>query len=395
MSRPISVLLVSDDPDLVTEWRAAERGLDQLRLQAQSAATPREALHRARSQHPDVVLLAPQAPLEDIEEFVAELLQAAPGAVPIGVLDRRQFDSGDAESAFLVSATRAGVRDFLRRPLSTAEMTACLERLVQGGRQRGERQSQAGRVTCFIGNKGGIGKTTMAVNVACELARRHPQRVLLVDASLQLGLCAPMLDLEPRVTMYDVVAQIERLDATLLRELTVAHDCGLELLASPGDAVEAAAVEEDHLSRILAVARAAYDYVVVDTFPIVDGIAIAVFDRADEVWQVIAPTVPTVLGAERLHGVLEGVGVERARQRLVINVSVPPHSGQLSAGDIATRLDREVDVVVPFTRAAVSACNSGQPVVLGNARWSPFRRRIGEIADLIEQDHAAAAGAAR
>ena len=383
MTRPVTLLLVSDDPDLIPEWRAAEGGLADLRVLAHFADSQREALRLARGQQPDVVCLANQGTAADFEAFVGDLRDAVPAAALVGLLDRRQFDSGDAEAAFVVGAARAGLRDFVRRPLSSGELTTCLRRVTEDNGRGAQRPSRGGRITAFIGNKGGVGKTTLAVNVACELARRAPGRVLLVDAALQLGLCAVMLDLEPAVTMHDVVTQIDRLDATLLRELAVTHDCGLDLLAAPGDAVEAAAVREEHLSRMLAVARSAYDHVIVDTFPILDGIAIAAFDRADEVWHVVVPTVPTVLGAERLTGLLEGVGVERARQRIVVNTSVPSHAGQLSPRDIATRLDRDVDVVVPFCRAAVVACNSGRPVVLSVSRWNGFRRRVAELADLI------------
>lgn len=389
MSRPITLLLVSDDPDLTAEWNAAEPGLTDLRILAHFSDGERDAVRTARAHQPDIVCIAGLAGVLNFEAFVSELREAAPGAAFVGVLDRRQFDSGDDETAFVVTATRAGLRDFVRRPLSSAELTTSIRRIRDAKQPGEERAVPAGHVTVFISNKGGVGKSTLAVNVACELAQRAPGRVLLVDAALQLGLCATMLDLEPSVTMHDVVTQIDRLDTTLLRELTVAHESGLDLLAAPGDAVEAAAVREDHLSRMLAVARTAYDHVIVDTFPILDGIAIAAFDRADEVWQVVAPTVPTVLGAERLNGLLEGVGVERNRQHIVVNTSVPNHTGQLSGVDVANRLERDVEIVVPFSRAAIASCNTGRPVVMEKKRWNGFRRRIAELADQIDSRAAA------
>ncbi len=384
MSRPITILLVSNDPDLPTEWQAAEAALGSMRVITHFAENRRDAVKVATSRQPDIILLASGE--TDLGAFAAELRDAAPLAHLVGVLDRRQFESGDEESAFVVAATRAGVRDFVRRPLSSSELIGCFRRLDHGASGNGTSQpARAGRVVCFVSNKGGVGKTTLAVNVACELGRRAPGRVLLVDAALQLGLCATMLNLQPEVTVYDVVSQIDRLDGTLLRELTIPHESGIDLLAAPGDAVEAAAIDEESLSRILGVARLTYDYVIVDTFPMLDGIAIATFDRADEVWQVVAPTVPTVLGAERLLSLLEGVGVEQERQRILVNVSVPPHGGGLSARDVATRLNRQVDLVVPFCRGAVAACNTGRPIVLAERRWGGFRRSIGELATLVAE----------
>ena len=391
MPRPLTILLVSDDPDLRNEWQAAEQGLTHARVLPHFARSQREAVRAALAQQPDAICVLTDKDVQAFRGVVTELREAAPTAAVVGVLDRRHFDSGDAETAFVVSATRAGVRDFLRRPLSSNEVDACLRRVANGEQHEAAGSSKPGQVTAFTSNKGGVGKTTLAVNVACELAARGEGSVLLVDASLQLGLCATMLDLEPTVTMHDVVAQIDRLDATLLRELTVPHASGLDLLAAPGDAVEAAGVREEHISRILAVARGAYDHVIVDTFPLLDGIAIATFDRADQVWQVVAPTVPNVLGAERFNELLLGVGVERERQHIVLNTSVPKHTGQLTPQDVATRLDRDLDVVIPFTRAAVAACNTGVPVVLSAGRLHPFRRRVAELASMVATPTAAMA----
>src|SRR5207244_3924871 len=84
-----------------------------------------------------------------------------------------------------------GVQDFLRRPLSSADLGQLLDRL---GRRSMAAPAPLGKVVFFIGNKGGVGKSTVALNVACGLAVRHPDRVLLIDASLQMGVCATMLD---------------------------------------------------------------------------------------------------------------------------------------------------------------------------------------------------------
>jgi len=389
MTRPLTILLIADDPDLTAEWKAAERGLNDGRVLPHFATNHREAVRTALAQQPDVICLLTANSDEPLHAVISELREAAPATSVIGILDRRNFQSGDEETAFVVDATRAGVRDFIRRPLSSNELGACLRRASDATGHDEPSGRRTGQITAFTSNKGGVGKTTLSVNVACELAMRSPGRTLLVDASLQLGLCAPMLDLEPAVTMRDAVAQIDRLDPTLLRELTIPHSCGLDLLAAPGDAVEAADVREEHLSRILAVARTAYDHVIVDTFPILDGIAIATFDRADQVWHVIAPTVPNVLGAERLNGLLEDIGVERARQHIVLNTSVPKHTGQLTPSDVATRINRAIEVVIPFSRAAVTACNSGQPVVLTRPRLSAFRRRLSHLADLISSNQTA------
>src|SRR5205814_4235718 len=110
------------------------------------------------------------------------------------------------------------------RPLSATELRAVLDRLFS--RLPGTAAGVQGRVAAFLSNKGGVGKSVLAVNVACALALRHPDEVLLIDTSLQLGACALMLDLKPTTSIVDAVRERDRLDTTLLRHLTLNQGSG-------------------------------------------------------------------------------------------------------------------------------------------------------------------------
>src|SRR5262249_29585563 len=153
----------------------------------------------------------------------------------------------------IIELLRADVQDFLRRPLSATELRAVFDRLF--ARPAAAPSGDRGRVVSFVSNKGGVGKSTLAVNVACGLALRHPDEVLLIDTSLQIGTCAVMLDLKPSASIVDAVRERDRLDATLLRNLTLKHGTGLRLLAAPADALEASEVDDAALARVLNLAR--------------------------------------------------------------------------------------------------------------------------------------------
>src|SRR5262249_20610635 len=142
-------------------------------------------------------------------------------------------------------------------------------------------------------------------NVACGLAQRHPEQVLLIDASIQMGVAAALLDLKPATTLTDAIRERDRLDETLLRQVAVPHSSGLHLLAAPADAVEAAEIDDEAMSRILTLARRAYDFVFVDTFPMLDQVMMAVLDVSDRAYIVLESVVPTVLGIVRLLRLLE------------------------------------------------------------------------------------------
>jgi pilus assembly protein CpaE len=274
------------------------------------------------------------------------------------------------------------VRDFLRRPVSSTELQEVIDRNVatSGGPVRRGRAN--GRIISFVSNKGGVGKSTMSVSAACVLAKRHPGRVLLVDASLQLGVCASSLDFEPETTIVDAVHELGRLDETLLRQIAMKHRSGLHVLAAPNDAIEATHVGEAEISRILSVARRAFDFVVVDTFPLLDAVAVAILDLSQMVYVVTSGTVPNVIGMARFIDVIERIGVNRDRQRLILNHAQPRFAGSLTPQDVATRLDRDIDHVFPFDKKVLVSLNTGEPYAL----HAGTRFGYGKALKLLEAD---------
>ncbi|MBI4887196.1 MAG: AAA family ATPase [Acidobacteria bacterium] len=269
------------------------------------------------------------------------------------------------------------MRDFLRRPLSAPELRAVLDRLL--ARAPASAPAAQGRVAAFLSNKGGVGKSTLSVNVACGLALRHPDDVLLIDASLQIGACAMLLDLKPTTSIVDAVRERDRLDKTLLRHLTLRHGTGLRLLAAPTDALEGAEVDDEAISRIINMARRSFKYVVVDTFPMLDSVLMTILDVADVALVVVQGLAPGVAGIARLLPVLEGLGLSASRQRLVLNYNYKPFLGNLQPADIANRLQRTIDYVVPYERRVLASMNTGVPHVVHARRWERFGRTVNQL----------------
>jgi len=386
LSRNPNILIVGPDATAIrAEFEAALEGFADLRPVVHAVADCRQGVEAARSRHPELVLVEMTKSLRALTEFVEDTASAAPDSVVAAVYRPDVFGPDVSESAVLIEAMRAGVRDFLRRPLSRADLEGLF------GRTLGKRPTSGGRlgkVVSFISNKGGVGKSTLAVNVACGLARRQPERVLLIDASLQMGVCAPLLDLQPLATLTDAVKERDRLDETLIRKLATRHHCGLDLLAAPADAIEAARVDDEVMARIVTQARRAYDYVIVDTFPMLDRVMMAVLDLSDRTYIVLDSVVPTVLGAVKLIDLLDELGFSTQRQRVILN----RHSrwgASLKPSDVAERLGRTIDYVVPDDKKVLTAANTGRPHILSAGRWFGFgpavRRIIDDMADIKAQ----------
>jgi pilus assembly protein CpaE len=385
--QPISeILTLTDDPQLQTELQNAADALGESGPRLRFATDRRDLMEAVRSRPPGLILAPFGDQPGDVASLAKELAELAP-MIPFAAIFRPDgFGNDVSESTVLIEAMRAGTRDFLRRPISTTELRTLLDNLSQSNSQdsRGDAVT-FGRVITFISNKGGVGKSTLATNTAVGLAQRYPDRVLLIDGSLQMGVAAALLDAQPRSTLADVAAERDRLDVTMIRQMATQTEFGLHLLAAPDDAVEAMEVDDAVMSRVITLGRRAYDFVIVDTFPMFDSVVVAILDLSDRAYVVMENVVPTLLGGVRLLDVLGRIGFPPERQKLVVN-RMQRVTGSLSLPDIEARMDRSVDHVLPFDKQVMAAANCGDPIGARTVSFSfgGFGRPLQALIDEVD-----------
>ena len=392
MPSTTDILTLTDDPQLQAELQTAAGALGEAQPRLRFVSDHHALMESIRSRPPALVL-APfgEAPGE-LSNLARELVTSSPPIPLVAIFRPYGFGDDVSESGVLIDALRAGVRDFLRRPVSTTELRTLIENLAGDDANRGWTSEKTfGRVISFISNKGGVGKSTLAVNVAVGLALRHPGRVLLVDGSLQMGVAASLLDVAPESTLTDLAHERDRLDVTMIRQLAVPHSSGLHLLAAPVDAVDAMEVDDTLIARVITLARRAYDFVILDTFPMFDRVIVAALDLSDRAYIVVENVVPTLLGAVRLLDVLERIGFPAQRQGLVVNRN-QRIGGNLSLADIEARLGRPIEHVLPFDKRVIAAANAGEPVALRTFRFSGFARGLQRLVAEVESLARAPAG---
>jgi pilus assembly protein CpaE len=151
----------------------------------------------------------------------------------LGILRRQHPTTGVVivaarlDPMLMLDAMRAGVSEWVANPVTAAELVAAIER-VSATRSA----TVAGQVVAFVGAKGGVGTTTLAVNVAAALARATDERTLLIDLHLSYGDAAVFLGAEPRFSVGDALENTHRLDEAFFESLVVQTKSGVRLLAS-------------------------------------------------------------------------------------------------------------------------------------------------------------------
>ena len=381
MDNNVQILVVGEDEGLAGEFESALQGVTNRRCMTTYASDYRRAEEMALSRQPNLICVDMERDFDGLKTFAQEIHRRLPETTVAAMYRPDQFGTERSESAVVIDGIRSNVQDFLRHPLSSTELRQLLDRL---NTPRPTTLLANGKVISFMSNKGGVGKSTLAVNTACMLATHHPGRVLLIDASLQLGVCSIMLDIMPTTSIVDAVREKGRLDETLLRQLTLSHSCGLQLLAAPADAIEGAEIDEESMYRIINLARRAFDYVIVDAFPIIDSTVLSVLDVSDLVYVVMQGTAPNVIATSKLLPIFEGLGIPKEKQRLVLNQNYRSFTGNLSPTDIEERLSRRFDHVFPYEKKLLSAANAGEPYGLNHSHRFGFSRCLRDLVAEVE-----------
>lgn len=342
------------------------------------------AVDLARARNPAVGIVEMSEDMSAFKASVGELLAVSPETTIAGAYRNDTFGpqvwEQAAQGAIFVEGLRAGAADFLRRPISTYDLSQLIDR---SGSQAPKKHSQSGTTLAFVSNKGGMGKSTLAVNVATRLAQHHPGETLLIDASLQMGVCATMLELKPTTTLLDTIREHQRLDSTLIRQLATPHECGLDLLAAPPDPISATEVDDELLTRVLNLARRTYRYVVIDTFPMFDRIVMSTVDASDAVYVVLDNVVPSVLSIAQFMKLLQEIGCPTEKTRMIVNrfLRVP---GYPSLQDISDSIGQPVDYSLPFDKKVITAANLGKPFALSRNSWSGVSKTLRKIVREVE-----------
>ncbi|MEA2518941.1 MAG: pilus assembly protein CpaE [Chloroflexota bacterium] len=311
---------------------------------------------------------------------VCREIRAIPSLAPIPVLCVSQTDDVEERIRFL----EAGADDVMARPFDARELEARVEALLlrfQRSKDRGAVVSTDGitvtrlrRTVAVHSPKGGVGTSTVAVNVAMAAALRAPDRVVIVDLDLQFGQVATHLNIQPRQTLADVVREDAAMrEPELLRTYATKHDSGLHVLAAPTGPEQAALVTADHVDRILATLLDTYDQVVIDTGTWLDERTQRAFEHAESVLFVVNPEIAALKSMTALIEYLGESGTVAAKSTFVLNNTFGREI--LKLRDVEAGLSTKIALELPHDPFLyLKAVNEGVPIVLGAPRSAAAER---------------------
>lgn len=287
-------------------------------------------------------------------------------------------------------ALRAGVKDLLHPEAEVAELRRSLERAAQAvmlQQQVAAAPAAApavakpdGRVIAVASPKGGVGKTTVATNLAVGLAKRYPQQIVLVDLDIHFGDCASALNLEPEFSLPDTIQGAHSQDMLTLKSLLTRHETGLYVVPGSDSPVAADTVTPKDINSLLSLLATEFQYVVVDTAPGLSEHTLSVLDKASEIVLVTTLDVPGVRGLRKEIETLDDLDMLLESRHVVLNFF--DNSRGLTVKDVQATIGEEVDIVLNQSNLLPQSTNQGIPLLQANGR-DPITKQLNLLVDRI------------
>jgi len=285
------------------------------------------------------------------------------------------------DPALMLEAMRAGVNECVVSPITLPELQAVIKRLVKNSVP-----TTSGDVFAFIGAKGGVGATTVAVNVATSLAKSSPESTLLIDLNMACGDAAVFLGEEPRFSVIDALENVHRLDVAFFRGLVVRSKSGLDLLGASGRPMPGP-VDAARVRAVLEFSSQTRRYTVLDV-PRSDPSVLDALEVATQIVIVANQELATVRSASRMAATLRQ---RYGQHRLTLVLTRTDRQAEIGHEDVQRAVGLEVRQTFPSDyRLALYAMNKGRPVVMDNhnqlsGAFSTFARELGGLAGEVEE----------
>jgi pilus assembly protein CpaE len=325
-----------------------------------------EAASLAEETKPDLVLAAVEEPTARAIQTIEAVRQILPDVPVIAY-------SGLTDFSVIRQVMHVGVKDLLAQPLKAGELLAAIELAMRGvdaqadkiaNPNAGARPGAAGTILTVFGAKGGIGKTTITVNIAAAIAKNTDSSVLIIDLDTRFGDVAIMLDVEPRFTVAQLAANVSTLDRDTFKSALIQHESGIYVLPSPKHPNEWRTVQADEVKDLVRFAARMFDYVILDTPGAFNDIVGTAIEVATQVIVVTSVDMASIKDTSFILDLLESESFPE--ERLLLTVNHANGANTIRASDIERVLRKKVYWEIARQRGHL-ATQVGKPVILAAA----------------------------
>jgi len=294
--------------------------------------------------------------------------------------------SSRTDQEILIQALRKGVKEFFAQPVKEDEVKTALLKF-KDRRKESAKKKRNGEIINLIAAKGGVGTTTVAVNLAVSLIelRDVGRMVALVDMNPQLGEIPLFLDVELTYHWGDIARNIDRMDTTYLMGVLSKHPTGIYIMPSPPGLEDIAEINPKSVLKILDAMREVFDFIVIDSGQALNNIAISVLDISDSVFLVSVLNLPCLANAKRILDTFYKLNYPMENVKIIINRYL--RNSEISLKDAENSLDKKPFWIIPNDYPiSMSSINQGKPISAVDPRSGISKSFKNLAAALVEKE---------
>lgn len=336
------------------------------------------ALDNINNLSPDIIIMTLGSGDDDVLSLTERILLNRPRCHVILLTEYLDVD-------ILQSALKAGAHNVIRFPKSSKEFGEYIKTVYHNETARIEalsgkqNLSWMSRVITVFGAKGGLGKTTLATNLAVKLAENR-KKVALVDLDLQFGDVHVFLDIEPTDTISDLAQEFSTPNIDLVRSYMTVHSSGVHVLCAPKSPEYAELISPEKVQNILSLLRTYYDYVIVDTPPSFSDVTITAIEASSTILFITGLDISILKNSKLSLSLLDSLQ-QMEKVKLIVNRAV--NISSITINDVQKLIDCPIWAKIPSDyKVAVAALNRGIPFVTG-APKSELSRSVDSVANLL------------
>ncbi|MFH2011512.1 MAG: AAA family ATPase [Pseudomonadota bacterium] len=304
-----------------------------------------------------------------------------------GIATEIFLTSSRTDQEILIQALRKGVKEFFPQPINDEEVKSALLKFRERRKEPSSKKKKEGKIINIISAKGGVGATTVAVNLATSLVElKGIEMVALADLSPQLGEISLFLDVKPTYHWGDIAKNINRMDTTYLMSVLSKHSSGLYFLPSPPNWEDTSSIKPDSLAKILGVMKEIFDFIVIDSGQAISNFAKNYLELLDNIFIVSVLNLPCLANTERLLETFYRLNYPMEDVKIVFNRYLP--NSDISLKDGEKTLNKKHFWIIPNDfPTAMSSLNQGKPISVVEPRSEISRSFKTLAASITEKDY--------
>lgn len=386
MMDKIRIVIVDDTKETIENIKTL-LSFEKRFLVVGEAENGNKAIEVVNEFQPDVVLMDINMPEKDGIKATEEITLNRPDATVI-------IMSVQKEQEYMKKAMHAGAREFLCKPFTSEELTDTIIKAYELDNKRKEKANASkpqeqfqSKVITVYSSKGGVGKTTVASNLAVSLARITKKRVALVDMDLQFGDVAIILNVSVKNTINDLIKDIGQTDSKEIDEYLVTHFSGVRVLPAPVKPEYAEYITAQHVDKIIKMLKESYHYVIVDTSANFEETVLSVLDISDKILFLSTLDLPTIKNVKAGMEVMDSLKYPKDKIKIVLNKASEQYG--IKYKDFENVLKQEIWAYIPEdSQTVITSANKGFPFVMTRTETKVAKAILGIAENIVNEQTA-------